>query len=360
MNPYLKRIIRVQSLMEKQGIDAVIAVSTANFFYFTGTWIDPHERLLVCVIRKNEDPIILAPQMHEEDLISCTIETIFWKDGQDAIELLAKYLPDNGIISVDNLWSSYNLISLMKHKPSLEFVNSSGSLGVLRRIKDSVEIELLREAGIKADRVMREIMKKVVPGVKEIEVVEELKFLWKKEGVHDLAFLPIVGAGPNGAKPHHQSDETIIKAGDMVVIDMGGIVSYYCSDMTRTIAVGEVTPKMLEVYELVRNAQEAGVQAVKPGIPIGEIDRVTRDVIVKGGYGPNFVHRTGHGLGIEVHEEPYVYTGNDLIIETGMVFSIEPGIYLPGEFGIRIEDIVVATENGSERFNLFPRELFKV
>lgn len=355
-----ERIQRMKALLDQRNIDAVVATSSANFFYFTETWINPHERLLAFVVPRNGDPVILAPEMHKEDLSNVSVETLFWEDGQDAISLLAKYLPNQGTISVDNLWPSQNLISLMTHKPGLKYVDSVDTLGAIRLKKDERERTLLREAGAMADRVMAQIVSKIMPGMTELEVIEELTALWRQMGVQEMAFPSIIGAGANGARPHHQSDETVIREDDMVVIDMGGISNHYCSDMTRTVAVGEVSEQAREVYEVVRCAQQAGADAVKAGIPIGEVDRVTRAVIEDAGYGQYFIHRTGHGLGIEVHEAPYVYGENRQIIEPGMVFSIEPGIYLPGKLGVRIEDIVFATETGCESFNQFTKDFLNV
>ncbi len=358
MKQYLEnRVLRAKQMLDAQNLDAVIVTSTANFFYFTETWINPHERLLAYLVRKNGDPIILAPKLHQDDLVDASVETVFLEDGENAVERLAKFLPDQGTISIDNLWPSQNLVSLIKEKPNLTFVDSVQTLGAQRLRKDERELNLLRVAGATADKVIGQMISKISPGMSELEVVEELAHLWKKEGVNEVSFNPIIGAGANGALPHHQSDETLIKTGDMVVIDMGGISNHYCSDMTRTIAVGEVSKQAKEVYEVVRRAQQAGADAVLAGKPLGEVDRATRTVIEEAGYGKYFIHRTGHGLGIEVHEEPFVYGENQQIIEQGMVFSIEPGIYLPGQFGIRVEDIVYVTENGCESLNHYTKEL---
>ncbi|GMA60951.1 hypothetical protein GCM10025859_13910 [Alicyclobacillus fastidiosus] len=222
MKDYLEnRVQRMQGILGDLGVDAVVATSSANFFYFTETWINPHERLLAYVIRKDGDPVILAPKMHREDLANAATETLFWEDGQDAISLLATCLPEHGTLSIDNLWPSQNLISLMKSSPKLNFINSVSTLGRLRLLKDERERTLLREAGKAADTVMAQIVTKIRPGMSELEVVEELNQLWKKVGAREPSFHPIVGAGANGAMPHHQSDETVIRSGNILVIDMG-------------------------------------------------------------------------------------------------------------------------------------------
>jgi Xaa-Pro aminopeptidase len=167
----------------------------------------------------------------------------------------------------------------------------------------------------------------------------------------------LVGSGPNGANPHHEFGERVIEEGDMVVLDFGGIVDGYSSDTTRTVHVGEPTDEERKVHEIVQRAQQAGFEAVRPGVACQEIDRAARRVISDAGYGERFIHRTGHGIGLTAHEPPYLVEGEELPLEAGMCFSIEPGIYLPGEFGVRIEDIVAVTEDGGRRLNTTPREL---
>lgn len=356
---YQNRIEKVQKLLEEAKLDAVIITSPPNFFYFSGTWLDSHERLQAIVIPKTGKATMVVHEMSKEEVHPADLfDAVFWKDGDSSLELLAKNLPENGTISIDNQWPSQNLLSLMKLNSQLSFVDSTEVIGKARLNKDEQEVELLTRSGAVADKVMEQIFTFIKPGLTEKEVADELKRLFAELGVDELSFNPIVGAGANGAIPHHQSDDTVIAEGDMVVIDMGGIKDHYCSDMTRTVLVGgEATEEMQKVYETVRRAHEEAVKAVKPGVPLKEIDRSARDIISKEGYGPYFTHRTGHGLGIEVHEEPFVTSNNDQLLEEGMVISVEPGIYLSGKFGVRIEDIVVVTKTGSKRFNNVNRAL---
>ena len=356
---YQQRIQKAQQLLEEQNIDALIVTSPPNFFYFSGTWLDSHERLQAIVIKKSGPPIMVIHEMAKEEIRNLSLfESIFWKDGEHSIEILNSNLPKSGIVSIDNQWPSQNLIQLMQLNPNIHFVESTNVIGKLRLYKDQLEIELLRKSGSIADDVMEKAIAFIEPGKTEIEVVNEIKRLFKTHNVETLSFPPIVGAGKNGAIPHHQADETIISEGDMVVIDLGGIKDHYCSDMTRTIVVGKkVSDEMKEIYNIVKLAQEEAVKAVKPGIPIKEIDKKARDIITKAGYGKQFTHRTGHGIGIEVHEEPFITNKNMQLLEEGMVISIEPGIYIDGKFGVRIENIVLVTKDGCESFNHYTREL---
>lgn len=226
--------------------------------------------------------------------------------------------------------------------------------------KDDVEIDLLRQAAHGVDRVMARIPTEVVfAGRSEAEVSRQLAALTVEEG-HDTAEFGIVASGPNGASPHHHVGERVIEEGDIVVCDFGGRLGGYYSDSTRTFVVGEPTLDQDEVHDVVLAANEAGRAAVKPGVPCEEVDRVARQVIEDAGYGEYFVHRTGHGIGLEVHEHPYMVRGNDELLEPGMTFSVEPGIYVPDRFGVRIEDIVVCTEDGVESLNQSERRLVAV
>ncbi|WP_017728850.1 M24 family metallopeptidase [Halalkalibacterium ligniniphilum] len=358
---YENRIGKVRHLLDELNLDAAVITSPTNFFYFSGTWLDSHERLQAIVITKDGELSMIVHEMSKEEIKPTGLyENLFWKDGDNSLDLLATVLPDYGKISIDNEWPSHNLIKLMDRKPHASFVESTNTIGASRLLKDSQEVNLLKKSGAIADDVMKQVIDYIKPGLTEKDVTEEIKRLFALHKVEQLSFNPIVGAGKNGAIPHHQSDETQIAVGDMVVIDMGGIKDHYCSDMTRTVVVGgEATEEMKKAYSIVKRAQEEAVKAVKPGIPLKTIDDTARRVISEAGYGAYFTHRTGHGLGIEVHEEPFVTSDNEQLLEEGMVISIEPGIYLPGTFGVRIEDIVVVTSDGCERLNHVSHELIQ-
>jgi D-alanyl-D-alanine dipeptidase len=236
------------------------------------------------------------------------------------------------------------------------FVAAGRALPLLRAVKDEDEIGRLRAAAEGADAVFAQVVATPFEGRREMDVAADLDRLLREHG-HDRVDFTIVGSGPNSASPHHHSGERVIARGDSVVMDFGGVANGYCSDITRTAFVGEPTEEQRRIYDTVHDAQQAAFDAVRPGVPAQEVDRAARAVISDAGYGPFFVHRTGHGIGIEIHEPPYIVEGNEILLQPGMTFSDEPGIYLPGKFGVRIEDQVVVTEDGAERLNEATREL---
>lgn len=361
MSYYQQRIKRAQSLLQEKGLTAVLVTTPPNFHYFTGIWLDSHERLQALVIRKEGTPVMLVHEMAKEQVKTIAgVEQIFWRDGDVAIQILEGILPNQGTVAVDNNWPSTNLLQLMALTAALTFRESTAILGQLRLHKDELEVKRLLESGRAADRVMEKISKYLRPGLSEGEIAAQIKEFFQEEGAAELSFSTIVATGPNSGIPHYETGDRVIQEKDIVLIDMGGIKDYYCSDMTRTFVVGEPAEQFREVYEVVRLAQDEAVKKIKPGIAMQEIDLTAREIIEKAGYGPYFTHRTGHGLGIEVHEEPFLTPTNPNLLEKGMVVSVEPGIYLPDKFGVRIEDIVVVTAEGALRLNNFPHQLVTI
>jgi D-alanyl-D-alanine dipeptidase len=235
-------------------------------------------------------------------------------------------------------------------------VSINDALPMLRAVKDANELERLAEAGAAVDATFEEIVQAQFEGRLETEVAADLAGLLREHG-HSQVDFTVVGSGPNGANPHHEAGARTIQQGDMVVLDFGGLKNGYGSDTTRTVHVGEPTDEERTVFEIVRRAQQAGFDAVRPGVACEEVDRAARKVITGAGYGEYFIHRVGHGIGLTTHEPPYLVEGETRPIQAGMCFSVEPGIYLPGRFGVRIEDIVVATEDGGRRLNNTSREM---
>ncbi len=280
-----------------------------------------------------------------------------WTDGEDPYRAVGELLGEvKGRYGVsDNAWALH-LLGLQRTFPESGYSAFTEVLPMLRAVKDAHEVERLAAAGAAADATFEEIAQVRFAGRRESEIAADLAASLLRNG-HSQVDFTVVGSGPNGANPHHEAGERVIEEGDMVVLDFGGLKDGYGSDTTRTVHVGEPTAEERKVHDIVREAQQAGFEAVRPGVACQEIDRVARRVINEAGYGEYFIHRTGHGIGVTTHEPPYMVEGEHLPLVPGMCFSIEPGIYLPGRFGVRVEDIVVCTESGGRRLNNTAREM---
>lgn len=271
--------------------------------------------------------------------------------------LAAGLLPGADRVGLDDEMWAEKVLRFRAAMPDTEQRAAGEILGELRIVKSADEIEALRDAGAAIDRVHARVPEWLRAGRTEAEVAREIGEAILAEG-HVTVDFAIVASGPNAASPHHDSSSRVIEAGDVVVVDIGGTTAAgYCSDETRMYALGQPPAEFTAAYDALLRAQEAAVRQVRPGVSAASIDAVARDTLAEAGLGEYFIHRTGHGIGMQTHEEPYIVAGNPRKIETGMAFSIEPGFYLPGRYGARIEDIVVATEGGVERLNLRPRGL---
>ncbi|HEX9411430.1 MAG TPA: Xaa-Pro peptidase family protein [Actinomycetota bacterium] len=357
------RLARAGEESHATGIDALIVTPSADLQYLAGYDAPLLERLTALIARSTAGPVLLVPELERPRAAAspagALVDIQSWHDGDDPYELLRRFLPDRGTFAVsDRMWAAH-LLRLGEALPGATFVTTSAVLSKLRRRKDRSEIDLLGKAAHSADASLARIAGEGLEGRTEEGVARSLARHLVETGC-DAALFWIVGSGPNGASPHHEPGERSIQAGDMVVLDFGGRAGGYCSDLTRTVSVGEPSAEAKEVHEIVRQAQEAAFQAVKPGVPAEEVDRAARRVIDEAGYGKAFFHRTGHGIGLEEHEPPYIVEGNTMPLEPGMCFSIEPGIYLESRFGVRIEDIVTVTDDGAERLNHASRDLMVV
>lgn len=268
----------------------------------------------------------------------------------------AAYVPTNGAMGIsDSAWAMH-LLGLQQAVPGSSYRSLTQSLPMLRAVKDSSELARLAAAGAAADATYEQILGVRFAGRRETDVAADLARLLREFG-HEQVDFTVVGSGPNGANPHHEAGERTIEVGDAIVLDFGGLMYGYGSDTSRIVCVGEPSVRIREVHEIVRLAQQAGVDAVRPGVACQEIDRAARKVITDAGYGEQFIHRTGHGIGTTTHEPPYMIQGEEQPLVPGMCFSVEPGIYLADEFGVRIEDIVTVTEQGGRRLNSTERSL---
>ncbi|MDH8678337.1 aminopeptidase P family protein [Fusibacter bizertensis] len=349
----LDRLSKIRIKMNQLSFDHLIVTSTDAIFYLLGEEIHPGERLLALLISQDETKLFVSALF---PIDNPQYPVYYFKDEEDIIKILAKEIKPQTIIGIDKFWPSQFLLKLMKELPNHQFEIGSEAVDAIRLLKDGEEIKRMRTASEINDRIMDEIIAYIYEeapkgNLTEIQVQKKIKTLNEGYGIYELSFTPSVSFGKNGAEPHHDCDDTVLKKGMAVVIDMGGRKKGYCSDMTRSFYYGDATDKYKEVYELVLKANMAAIKAVKPGVKLSEIDYAARQVIENGGYGEFFTHRTGHGIGINVHEFPDVSMISESTCEPGMLFSIEPGIYLLGEFGVRIEDIVLVTEEGCEVLN---------
>ncbi|TJY67556.1 aminopeptidase P family protein [Arthrobacter sp. CAU 1506] len=343
------------------GLAGLLLTPGPDLLYLTGyAPVAITERITMLVIPSDGEPAMIVPKLERPDAENApgasTFQLVDWTDGSDPYEATAKLLDATGRYAVsDSAWAMH-LLGLQDQLATSSYVAMTTALPMLRAIKDSDEVERLAAAGAAADQTYGEILKVRFAGRSETDVAADLAALLRQFG-HSQVDFTVVGSGPNGANPHHEIGDRIIENGDMVVLDFGGLKHGYGSDTTRTVHVGEPSEEEREVHDVVRQAQQAGFDAVQPGIECQEIDRVARAVITEAGYGDYFIHRTGHGIGLTTHEPPYMVEGETRLIQPGMCFSIEPGIYLPGRFGVRIEDIVTVTEDGGRRLNQTPHEM---
>jgi D-alanyl-D-alanine dipeptidase len=357
------RLARSRAACERSGIAALVVSPSSDLRYLAGYAAPALERLTALVVRPGADPVLIVPELEGPRAASSPakdlMEFLVWKDGNDPFEIVREVLPSSGSVGVPDQMSASHLLGLQRVEPEVRFVGVSRILAPLRLRKDAAEIELLTRAGRSADETFALTCADGLEGRREQEVARMLGNHLVDTG-HDEARFAIVGSGPNGASPHHDSGDRRIRRGDTVVMDFGGALGGYASDITRTVTVGEPGAGVQEIHAIVREAQEQAVRSVRPGIACQEIDRVAREVIAGAGFGHAFIHRTGHGIGLDVHEDPYLVAGNAQALEPGMCFSIEPGIYLDGRFGVRIEDILMVTGDGAARLNNAPRDLATV
>jgi D-alanyl-D-alanine dipeptidase len=357
------RLKRAAGELGEGGLDAVVVTPGPDLTYLVGYEPPPLERLTALLLRFASDPILLVPELERpraaESPAGGLVEIRGWRDGENPHEKAAGILAGSRRVGIsDRTWASH-LLALQGALPVSDFVTGSRVLARLRVRKEPGEIDLLARAGRAADHAFERITKEPLAGRTEEEVAATLGELLLEAG-HDSVGFTIIAAGPDGASPHHEPAGRTVEAGDALVMDFGGRVGGYCSDITRTVSVGPASAEVEQVHDVVRRAQQAAFDLVRPRVAAQDVDRAARSVIDEAGFGEFFVHRTGHGIGLEEHEDPYIVEGNTAPLEPGMCFSIEPGIYLPGRFGVRIEDIVTVTEDGAARLNEAPRGLLVV
>ena len=357
-----ERLRRAGRAAAAAGIDALLVTPGPDLRYLTGYDAIPLERLTCLVVPADGDPVVVVPALERPAAFASPIgelglEVLTWGETDDPYALVASLLPDAARAGLDNHMWAEKVLRLRAAMPGSEQVLAGTVLRELRIRKTADEVEALRRAGAAIDRVHARVPEWLRAGRTEREVGKDIADAIIAEGHVRVDFV-IVGSGPNGASPHHELSDRVIEVGEPVVVDIGGTMpDGYCSDETRTYAVGTPPAEFLEYYAVLQAAQAAACDHVRPGVTAESVDAAAREVITAVGYGEYFVHRTGHGIGLETHEDPYIVSGNTELLEPGMAFSVEPGIYLPGRHGARIEDILVCDETAGERVNLRPRDL---
>jgi Xaa-Pro aminopeptidase len=355
---YRKRWGRAREKMREGGLSALLLVPGSDLCYLTGFQGHISDRFTGFLLTP-EGGFFFYPAF-EKDRINRELldsaECLPCRDGEDPYGLFTGFLPEkDGRIAADTrIWGSV-LLALQERLPKARWSDAGKVLAPLRMRKDEEERRLLREAQRLAGQGLEDLYAWGLEGRTEKEAAAKLTEFCARAGLEPAGWGPIVASGPNGASPHHLSGDRVIARGDPVVIDFGGVYGGYQADMTRTPVAGKAGGEFRAVYETVLAANEAAFSAAKPGSPCEAVDAAARDLIGRAGYGEYFSHRLGHGIGLDPHEEPYLVKGSTLLIRPGMAFSDEPGIYLPGKFGVRIEDILFMGENGAERLSLFPR-----
>jgi Xaa-Pro aminopeptidase len=361
---FARRMERAAAQAEAAGLTGVLVTPGPDLLYFTGYEpIAITERITMLALQASREPSMIVPVLERADAeaapAAAALSLSDWTDGSDPYAATAKLLDANGRYAIsDSAWAMH-VLALQEVLPESTYVSMTSTLPMLRAIKGADELERLAAAAAAADATFEQIVKLPFAGRRESEIAADLAAFLRDHGHSEIDFT-VVGSGPNGANPHHEMSERRVEEGDMVVLDFGGIKDGYGSDTTRTVHVGEPTAEEREVFEIVRRAQQTAFEAVRPGVECQEIDRAARRVITDAGYGEYFIHRTGHGIGLTTHEPPYMVEGETNKLEPGMCFSIEPGVYLPQRFGVRIEDIVTVTEEGGRRLNNTTHELQNV
>lgn len=351
----MNRINNLLAELKENNLDSVLITSKANVYYYTNYYTDPHERVIAIYITQFHEPILIAPNMEVEDAKQAgwSYQILGYHDHEDVWELLidrlkkGEKLPERLGLENDNL-SLERFYFLKRILPDTEMIDVQNILASLRVIKDESEYELLKEAAALADFGIKTGIEAIKEGVTELELIAKIEYELKKKGIQEMSFSTMALFGDSTASPHGTPGLKKIKKGDLVLFDLGVIYKGYCSDISRTVAFQSITPEQNNIYHTVLAAEEKAIEVAQVGTEVGHLDQTARNHISQAGYEEYFPHRIGHGLGVDVHEFPSMHANNDLVLQPGMCFTIEPGIYVHQTGGVRIEDMIFMTENGPE------------
>jgi Xaa-Pro aminopeptidase len=356
---YADRVARVRARMDERGVDVLFLSVGPDLPYFTGYEAMPLERLTMLVLPRVGDASLVVPRLEapriepQGDLF----ETVPWDETDDPIALVARLAGSPARAAIgDHTWARF-VLDLQRALPSTTFVRASEVTAAIRMVKDHDEIAALQAAAAAVDAIAAEMRSRPFAGRTELDVHRELVERMLALG-HERANFAIVAAGAHAASPHHEpSAERVIEPDELVLCDFGGTMKGYCSDITRMFHVGEPSRDIERAYLILKRAHQEAIEAIRPGTPCEAIDAAARGVITNAGLGEYFIHRVGHGIGTEAHEDPYMVAGNTTPLEVGHAFSVEPGIYMPGQWGMRLEDIIVVTPDGPLRLNNAARDI---
>ena len=341
---YADRLGRVCGQLENKGLTQMIVSDPLSIWYLTGVRIEPYERLFALYIRTDGKHVFFLNNLFV--IPETDIGKVWMTDTDDCIGIVASHVDAVSDMGVDKSWPARFLLDLMERNPGVRYVNASACVDGVRSIKDDYEKEKMRESSRINDACMEKAAAWLKEGMTEKECADYIRSLYKEEGCEE-GFNTIISFGANAADPHHEPDDTVLKEGDCIVIDMGCRKDSYCSDMTRTFFCKKEDP----IHDLVRRANEKAESLIRPGVRFCDLDRAARELLTEAGYGDYFTHRLGHSIGLQDHEPGDVSLANTAAVEEGMTFSIEPGVYLPGKFGVRVEDLVLVTADGCEVLN---------
>ncbi|HWO55568.1 MAG TPA: Xaa-Pro peptidase family protein [Paenibacillus cookii] len=355
------RIEQLEQSMNEKGWDSLLVTDPKHVYYLTGFASDPHERFLGLLLVRGEEPTLIVPALDAEaaNAASTVKNIVTHSDTDNPYALLQRLFKG----SIGTLGIEKEQLTVARYEElsaavsAKQYADIGPLLRSMRVNKSPEEIKRMKHAMELIEEVLRQGLKSVKTGVTEIEIVAELEYLMKKLGAQGPSFETMVLSGPKTALPHGTPGDRKIQHGDLLMFDMGVYADGYASDITRTFAVGDISPELKKIYNAVLEANLQGIQAIKPGVTLASVDKAARDAIENAGYGPYFLHRLGHGLGMDVHEYPSVHGNNADLVQPGMVFTVEPGVYVAGLGGVRIEDDIFVTDNGVEVLTSYPKEL---
>ncbi len=350
------RADRILKALGEMGVPQMLIVDPMSIYYLTGIHVEPHERFYGLLLKADGKHIFFLNNLFTVPQ-EVGIEKVWYDDTDPVMGIVAKYITRDAALGVDKDIKARFLLPLMNMNAAAAFVNTSIAVDTTRGIKDEEEQEKMRVSSDINDKAMAVFKTLVHEGVTEKEIGDQMLKIYMDLGADGFSFSPLVAFGANAADPHHSPDDTVLKEGDVVLFDVGCIKDGYCSDMTRSFYYKKVSDEHREIYETVRKANEDAIAKIKSGVPLCELDLTARNLITEKGWGPNFNHRLGHFIGLSEHEFGDVSSVNKQPAKAGMIFSIEPGIYITGDTGVRIEDLVLVTEDGCEVLNHFPKEL---